>query len=76
VQVAPFTHDYLYTEGTDGYQIFDNVKSVPNGYKGSAGQQAISALTSVPDAGFQGSGAQLVKYGEWSIWIRADWSAG
>ncbi|KAJ7211437.1 beta-glucan synthesis-associated [Mycena rebaudengoi] len=63
VQVAPFTRDYLYTEGADGYQIFDNVKSVPNGYKVSAGQQAISALTSVPDAGFQGSGAQFVKYG-------------
>ncbi|KAF7332337.1 hypothetical protein MKEN_00115400 [Mycena kentingensis (nom. inval.)] len=63
-QFAPFTHDYLFnTATTDQYEIFDPLKTQANSYKGSAVQQAVSSLSSVPGDGFQGSGRRFVKYG-------------
>ncbi|KAF7290942.1 hypothetical protein HMN09_01272800 [Mycena chlorophos] len=63
-QFAPFTHDYDYnTNTTEEWQIYDSLRTTPNGYKGSAVQQAISSLTAVPGEGFQGSGKQFITYG-------------
>ncbi|KAI0659067.1 beta-glucan synthesis-associated [Cubamyces menziesii] len=57
-QFAPFTHDYLYLNDTqDEWWIYDDTITRPNTYKGSAIQQAVSALTTLPDDMFQGSGA-------------------
>jgi hypothetical protein len=51
-QFAPFPHDYEYS--TDGLTISDPLLTVPNGYHGSAIQQAISGLMRVPSDMFQG----------------------
>lgn len=57
-QFAPFTHDYLYSNQTnDQYRIFDEDVSRPNPYRGSALQQAVSTLGTLPTDMFQGSGA-------------------
>ncbi|CDO74392.1 Glycoside Hydrolase Family 16 protein [Trametes cinnabarina] len=53
-QFAPFTHDYLYgNETQDEWWIYDPSITRPNTYN----QQAVSALTTLPDDMFQGSGA-------------------
>lgn len=63
-QFAPFTHDYLFIQdATNEYQIYDPSMTVQNDYKGSAVQQAVSALTKVPDNMYQGSGQQFTKFG-------------
>ncbi|KAJ7437784.1 beta-glucan synthesis-associated [Mycena galericulata] len=63
-QFAPFTHDYLYTTDTaDDWTVYNTSITRPNTYKGSAVQQAVSALTAVPGDGFQGSGKQMITYG-------------
>ncbi|KAJ7087387.1 beta-glucan synthesis-associated [Mycena crocata] len=74
-QFAPFTHDYNYaTDTADAWTVYDTSKSRPNSYKGSAVQQAVSALSQVPGEGFQGSGKQMIKYGfeYWSDPKKAD----
>ncbi|THH28900.1 hypothetical protein EUX98_g5283 [Antrodiella citrinella] len=56
-QFAPFTHDYLFlNDTTDEYQIYNTSITRTNSYHGSAVQQAVSALTTLPDDMFQGSG--------------------
>ncbi|KAI8986834.1 beta-glucan synthesis-associated [Trametes punicea] len=63
-QFAPFTHDYLYGNDTqDAWWIYDPSITRPNTYKGSAIQQAVSALTTLPDDMFQGSGAVFTTLG-------------
>ncbi|KAJ7673564.1 beta-glucan synthesis-associated [Mycena olivaceomarginata] len=63
-QFAPFTHDYIYGNTTgDQWTVYDAVKTRPNSYRGSAVQQAVSALSQVPGEGFQGSGRQMITYG-------------
>ncbi|KAF8213898.1 beta-glucan synthesis-associated [Mycena galopus ATCC 62051] len=63
-QFAPFTADYVYNNATtDEWTVYNTANTRPNPYKGSAVQQAVSALTEVPGTGFQGSGQQLVTYG-------------
>ncbi|KAI0090615.1 beta-glucan synthesis-associated [Irpex rosettiformis] len=53
-QFAPFTHDYLYVnDTTDAFNIFTPDITKPNGYRGSAVQQALSSLTNLPDEMFQ-----------------------
>ncbi|KDQ52324.1 glycoside hydrolase family 16 protein [Jaapia argillacea MUCL 33604] len=55
--LAPYTHDYLYNNATtDQFQIIDPSITTPNTYHGSVAEQAISALTVLPDDMFQGSG--------------------
>ncbi|KAK7691618.1 hypothetical protein QCA50_005017 [Cerrena zonata] len=54
-QFAPFTHDYLYANDTqDAWWIYNSEITHANDYKGSAVQQAVSALTNLPDDMFQG----------------------
>lgn len=55
-QFAPFTHDYNYTNDSTAWWIYDPSITHANDYKGSAIQQAVSALTDLPDDMFQGSG--------------------
>ncbi|KAJ7752819.1 beta-glucan synthesis-associated [Mycena maculata] len=63
-QFAPFTADYLYINDTaDAWTVYNTSVTRPNTYKGSAVQQAVSALTEVPGTGFQGSGKQMITYG-------------
>ncbi|KAJ6475256.1 beta-glucan synthesis-associated [Mycena vitilis] len=62
-QFAPFTHDYDYANDTDSWTVYDTSLTRPNSYKGSAVQQAVSALSHVPGEGFQGSGRQMITYG-------------
>ncbi|KAJ7498599.1 beta-glucan synthesis-associated [Mycena latifolia] len=63
-QFAPFTHDYDYiNDTTNDWTIYDTTLTRANSYKGSAVQQAVSALSHVPGEGFQGSGKQMITYG-------------
>ncbi|KAJ6538483.1 beta-glucan synthesis-associated [Mycena vulgaris] len=63
-QFAPFTHDYVYGNATaDAWTLYNTSVSRPNPYRGSAVQQAVSALSKVPGEGFQGSGKQMITYG-------------
>ncbi|KAH8096775.1 beta-glucan synthesis-associated [Cristinia sonorae] len=56
-QFAPFSHDYVFnTDTEDAWKIYDPTITRNNGYRGSPVQQAVSALTVVPDDMFQGSG--------------------
>ncbi|OBZ77829.1 Beta-glucan synthesis-associated protein KRE6 [Grifola frondosa] len=63
-QFAPFTHDYIYGNTTqDEWWIRDPSITRANSYKGSAIQQAVSALTNLPDDMFQGSGQVFTPLG-------------
>ncbi|KAJ7229413.1 beta-glucan synthesis-associated protein-domain-containing protein [Mycena haematopus] len=63
-QFAPFTANYQYNNATaDEFTVYNPAITRPNTYKGSAVQQAVSALTDVPVDGFQGSGKQMITYG-------------
>lgn len=63
-QFAPFSHDYTYLNNTQD-EWFINTPNITNAnsYQGSAVQQAISALTVLPDNLFQESGAQFTTFG-------------
>ncbi|KAI0036076.1 beta-glucan synthesis-associated [Vararia minispora EC-137] len=64
MQIAPFTHDYLYGNATQDQSIvYNSTISRWNTYRGSAVQQALSQLTTTPEDGFQGFGANPHKYG-------------
>ncbi|TFY65614.1 hypothetical protein EVG20_g5481 [Dentipellis fragilis] len=63
-QFAPFTHDFLYSNDTQNeWYIYNPSITTPNNYKGSAVQQAVSALTELPADIFQGSGQQFTTFG-------------
>ncbi|KAG0701829.1 beta-glucan synthesis-associated [Suillus ampliporus] len=63
-QFAPFTHDYLYLNDTqDQWNITTPEITTENSYRGSVVQQAVSALTLLPDNIFQESGAQFTTLG-------------
>jgi beta-glucanase (GH16 family) len=62
-QFAPFTHDYDYGLTPDAWTVYNSSLTRPNSYKGSAVQQAVSALTHVPGEGFQGQEKQMITYG-------------
>ncbi|TFK50280.1 beta-glucan synthesis-associated [Heliocybe sulcata] len=63
-QFAPFTHDYLFqNDTTDKFWINNTDITRPNTYRGSAVQQAVSALSRLPDDMFQGSGQVFTTLG-------------
>ncbi|THH16891.1 hypothetical protein EW146_g3823 [Bondarzewia mesenterica] len=63
-QFAPFTHDYIYLNSTQNeWQIYNDTITTPNSYRGSAVQQAISALTQLPSDIFTGSGGNFASFG-------------
>ncbi|EGN94554.1 glycoside hydrolase family 16 protein [Serpula lacrymans var. lacrymans S7.3] len=63
-QFAPFTQDYLFNNATTiEWDVYNPALTVPNPYRGSAVQQAVSALTQLPAPIFQGSGQQFSTFG-------------
>lgn len=63
-QFAPFSHDYNYLNDTqDEWYINTPDITNANSYRGSPVQQAVSALTLLPDNIFQESGAQFTTLG-------------
>lgn len=63
-QFAPFTHDYLYNnDSTDFFEIYDDVITQANSYRGSAVQQAVSGLTDLPADIYNGSGGNFYTFG-------------
>jgi beta-glucanase (GH16 family) len=64
VQIAPFTHDYNYANDTQAeWSINGSSPTRANTYKGSAVQQAVSSLTTVPENIFEGTGQQFSTFG-------------
>ncbi|KAF5313575.1 hypothetical protein D9611_010170 [Ephemerocybe angulata] len=63
-QFAPFAHDYSYqNDSEDKWKNFDPGRTRANTFKGSAVQQSVSGVTTVPDDMFQGSGAKFTSFG-------------
>ncbi|KAH7906516.1 beta-glucan synthesis-associated [Hygrophoropsis aurantiaca] len=63
-QFAPFSADYGYLNSTqDEWDIYTPGLTTPNSYRGSAVQQAVSALTELPTNIFQQSGQQFTTFG-------------
>ncbi|KAH7890663.1 beta-glucan synthesis-associated [Phlebopus sp. FC_14] len=65
-QFAPFTHDYLFLNDTqEEWEIYTPSLTTLNSYRCVVllGQQAVSALTVLPDDIFQESGAQFTTFG-------------
>ncbi|KAF8810897.1 beta-glucan synthesis-associated, partial [Phlegmacium glaucopus] len=62
-QFAPFTHDYLYGNGTGLWTNWNVSSTRANTYRGSALQQAISSLTRTPSDMFQGTGNNFKTFG-------------
>ncbi|KAF8964548.1 beta-glucan synthesis-associated [Flammula alnicola] len=61
-QFAPFTHDYVYNNDSASVQEFGAATRM-NSFRGSAAQQSISGLTTLPSDMFQGSGANFKTLG-------------
>ncbi|KAJ3555502.1 hypothetical protein NP233_g12195 [Leucocoprinus birnbaumii] len=63
-QFAPFSHDYVYGNSTpDQFTIYNPALTRANSYHGSAVQQAVSGLTTVPTDMFQGTGQNFKVFG-------------
>lgn len=67
-QFAPFSANYGYLNATqDQFVIYNTAESRPNTYRGSAVQQAVSSLSTVPQDMFQGSGAAFHTMGAFVV---------
>ncbi|KAF8584647.1 glycoside hydrolase family 16 protein [Ramaria rubella] len=62
-QFAPFNHDYISLNGTGQATFFNTAITAQNTYQGSALQQAVTALTTVPDRAYAGTGGEFVSFG-------------
>lgn len=62
-QFAPFSHDYV-SANDSTIATFFTEETKQNTYQGSALQQAVTALTTVPDRAYAGTGGQFVTMGE------------
>jgi len=62
-QFAPFHSDYISPNGTGQATFFNPAITAQNTYQGSALQQAVTALTTVPDRAYFGTGAEFVSMG-------------
>ncbi|KAF8066469.1 beta-glucan synthesis-associated protein-domain-containing protein [Lyophyllum atratum] len=63
-QFAPFTHDYLYGNGTkEEWEVFSPDVTRANTYHGSAVQQAVSGIVELRPDMFQGSGRRYTTLG-------------
>lgn len=61
-QFAPFNHDYI-SRNDSGIATFYSDDTKQNTYQGSALQQAVTALTTVPNAAYAGAGGEFVLMG-------------
>ncbi|KAF4609534.1 hypothetical protein D9613_012257 [Agrocybe pediades] len=55
-QFGPFSHDYLYSNDSNGWTNWDPSRTRANTFHGSAVQQSVSGLTRLPTDMFQGQG--------------------
>lgn len=55
-QFGPFSHDYLYSNDSNGWTNWDPTRTRANTFRGSAVQQSVSGLTRLPSDMFQGQG--------------------
>ncbi|KAJ8496348.1 hypothetical protein ONZ45_g12486 [Pleurotus djamor] len=62
-QFAPFTHDYLYNNGSGEWEQLNTVITRPNRFRGSAVQQSVSGVSILPSDMFQGSGRNFKTLG-------------
>ncbi|KAF8520593.1 beta-glucan synthesis-associated [Hysterangium stoloniferum] len=62
-QFAPFSHDYISPNGTGQATFFNPAITAQNTYQGSALQQAVTALTTVPERAYFGTGAEFISFG-------------
>lgn len=63
MQTAPFDYAYNFPTGGTATQVYDATKTHMNTYKGGIWQQALSALTFLPSASYQGTQGQFSIYG-------------
>ena len=63
MQTAPFDYAYDFPIGGTATQIYDTSKTVMNTYKGGIWQEALSALTFLPDASYERTQGQFSTYG-------------
>ena len=63
MQVAPFDDAYDFPLVSPATQIYDTGKTVMNTYKGGIWQQALSALTALSPASYQGTQGLFSTYG-------------
>jgi hypothetical protein len=63
MQTAPFDYRYEFPTGGTATQIYDSSKTLMNTYKGGVWQEALSALTFLPAASYQGTQGQFSTYG-------------
>ncbi|CDU23435.1 related to SKN1-protein involved in sphingolipid biosynthesis [Sporisorium scitamineum] len=70
-QVAPFDLSYEWNNATPATQIYDTDITQINSYKGNVYQEAVSALTQIPDTGYVDSSDQYVTYG---VEYHPDWN--
>ncbi|KAL1760403.1 glycoside hydrolase family 16 protein [Schizophyllum commune] len=67
-QIAPFNREYQFDNDSSATTIYDESVTEYNTYKGGVWQQAVSALSYIPDSGYSGS---YTTYGvEW--WSNPD----
>ncbi|KAJ7645569.1 glycoside hydrolase family 16 protein [Mycena polygramma] len=65
-QVAPFNYEWNFVNTTPATQFADDTKTKFNGYKGSNEQQAISALTYIPDTVYGGQDYGVYGFEYWA----------
>ncbi|KAJ7164658.1 glycoside hydrolase family 16 protein [Mycena crocata] len=65
-QVAPFNYNWEFVNTTPAATFVDSTKTQFNSYKGSNQQQAVSALTYIPDAVYGGQEYGVYGFEYWS----------
>ncbi|KAF7309839.1 Beta-glucan synthesis-associated [Mycena indigotica] len=65
-QIAPFNYEYEFVNTTPAISIYDTTLTKFNSYKGSENQQAVSALTYIPDTVYSDQDYGVYGYEWWS----------
>ena len=65
-QTAPYNYQYEFDNSSDATTIFDPSITNLNGYKGGQFQQAVSAVTDISSANYNGQGYATYGYEWWS----------
>lgn len=64
LQVAPFDYQYQYNNKSNAVEMYDSDVTLWNSYLGGVYQQAVSALTYVPNDVYTGTSGNFNMYGE------------
>ncbi len=70
-QIAPFDLSYEWLNTSAAVKIYDDDVTEVNTYKGNVYQEAVSALTQIPDAGYVDTSNQYLTYG---VEYQPDWN--